>query len=231
MMKPLGKTGFAMSTAEDKLPAPQAAQNAPSSLVTSLGKLSLSGVPMAPKLAAASTGIVTGVSVMKIGIVSAIVVVAVVTGGVVMQRVMADAPAKVAVDVPPPAAAPAPNPAPAALADLDFPPCVVKTVPANREKDVDVNLQEIKVTFDRPMTTENAWSWIMHSDLGVYPGYRGSAGPRWEDNGKTCALPVKLSPDTIYAVGANSVRNHGFKDTEGKDSVPYVWLFKTKKAQ
>jgi hypothetical protein len=115
--------------------------------------------------------------------------------------------------------------------DPAFPPCVVKTEPANRAKDVDFRLREIKVTFDRPMMTEQQWSWIIHTELGVYPGYRGSPGPRWEDDGKTCILSVRLSPDTLYAVGVNSLRHTGFRDRKNKIAVPYVWVFKTKKGQ
>ena len=114
--------------------------------------------------------------------------------------------------------------------DQDFPPMVVKTEPANRAKDVDFSLKEIKVTFDRPMNTDGSWSWITYQDLGVYPGYKGSPGPRWEDDGKTCVLPVKLSPDTVYAVGANTFRHTNFRDAAGEIAVPHVWVFKTKKA-
>ena len=113
----------------------------------------------------------------------------------------------------------------------DFPPHVVKTEPAMNAKDVDFALREIKVTFDRPMQTGQYWSWIMHRNLGVYPGYRGGPEPRWENDGRTCVLPVKLSPDTLYAVGVNSFRHKGFRSPEGKVAVPCVWVFKTKKAE
>ena len=113
--------------------------------------------------------------------------------------------------------------------DPDLPPCVVKTEPADRAKDVEFSLREIKVTFDRPMATEKSWSWMIVVECGLYPGYRGSAEPRWEDGNRTCVLPVRLSPDTVYAVGANSPRNWGFRDTKGKAAVPYAWVFKTKK--
>lgn len=115
-------------------------------------------------------------------------------------------------------------------ADTDLPPFAVKTEPADRAKDVDFTVQEIKITFDRPMQTEKAWSWITHENLGVYPGFRGSAEPRWENDGRTCVLPVKLSPDTVYAIGCNSFPHTGFKDKDGKVAVPLVWVFKTRKA-
>ncbi|MBM4084431.1 MAG: hypothetical protein FJ272_06550 [Planctomycetes bacterium] len=113
--------------------------------------------------------------------------------------------------------------------DSEFPPRVVKTEPADRAKDVDYRLAEVKVTFDRPMQTEKAWSWMLLQENGVYPGYRGGAEPRWEADGKTCVISVKLSPDTVYAVGVNSPRNWGFRGQDGKAAVPYGWVFKTRK--
>ena len=118
---------------------------------------------------------------------------------------------------------------PAAKDDADFPPRVVKTEPADRATGVDIRLREIKVTFDRPMSTEKAWSWMILVEQGVYPGYRGGPEPRWENDGKTCVLAVRLSPDTVYAVGVNSPRNNGFRDVDGKVAVPYGWVFKTGK--
>ena len=118
---------------------------------------------------------------------------------------------------------------PAAKDDADFPPRVVKTEPADRATGVDFRLREIKVTFDRPMNTEKMWSWMILADQGVYPGYRGGPEPRWENDGKTCVLAVRLSPDTVYAVGVNSPRNNGFRDLDGKVAVPYAWVFKTGK--
>lgn len=107
----------------------------------------------------------------------------------------------------------------------EFPPYVVKTVPADREAAVRCDLREIKVTFDRPMDT-GSWSWIIHQDLGEYPGIQGGPRPRWEDDGRTCVLHVNLRPDTVYAVGANSVRHGGFRDRNGNKAVPCVWVFR-----
>ena len=115
--------------------------------------------------------------------------------------------------------------------DPDFPPCVVKTVPENRAKDVDPALREIKVTFDRPMMTEKQWSWIIHQQFGVYPGDREGPQPRWENGGRTCVLAVKLVPNTLYAVGVNSFRHTGFRAPDNKVAVPHTWVFKTGKAK
>lgn len=115
--------------------------------------------------------------------------------------------------------------------DPTLPPCVVKTVPADRAKDVDANLREIKVTFDRPMITKQQWSWIIHEHLGIYPGAKDGPPPRWEDGGRTCCLPVKLIPNTLYAVGVNSFRHTGFRDPNNRVAVPYTLIFRTGKAK
>lgn len=123
------------------------------------------------------------------------------------------------------------QPQPAGDTDAALPPCVASTFPADRATDVDPALTEIAVTFDREMTTEQAWSWITHPRLGAYPGYRNSKAPRFERDGRTCVLPVKLKPNTVYAVGVNSFRHAGFRDKNNRVAVPHVWVFKTKAAE
>jgi hypothetical protein len=116
----------------------------------------------------------------------------------------------------------------AAEGEGDFPPRVVSVEPADRAKDVDVELKEIRVTFDRAMTTGRNYSWIMLREYGEYPGYMDSPAPRWEEGGKTCVLSVRLRPGTLYAVGVNSFRHTGFRDAAGKPAVPFAWVFRTK---
>jgi len=94
---------------------------------------------------------------------------------------------------------------------LALPPYVVKTQPENRAIDVGPTLREIKVTFDRKMDVNRSWSWIIHRHLGAYPGSRDLGEPRWENEGRTCVLPVRLRPNTVYAVGCNSIRHTGFR--------------------
>jgi hypothetical protein len=96
---------------------------------------------------------------------------------------------------------------------------------------VDPGLTEISVTFDRPMQTEESWSWIIHQNLGIYPGLKDGPPPRWEDDGRTCVLAVKLAPGRLYAVGANSFRHRGFRDLTGRVAVPFTWVFKTRNAE
>ena len=115
-----------------------------------------------------------------------------------------------------------------AVKDGDFPPRVVSTEPADRARDVDPDLTEISVTFDRPMRQGRFWSWILMEPYGAYPGDKGAGEPVWADNHKTCVLKVKLRPGTTYAVGVNSYRHTGFQDPDGQPAVPYVWVFKTR---
>jgi hypothetical protein len=111
-----------------------------------------------------------------------------------------------------------------------LPPCVVATVPASRQIDVDPSRETIRVTFDRPLQTGRNYAWMIHRGLGEYPGVQG-ATPRWEDDGRTCVLPVKLAPGTLYAVGVNSFRHHGFHAEDGMPAVPYVLVFRTAPAE
>lgn len=108
-----------------------------------------------------------------------------------------------------------------------LPPCVVKTVPDDRAMDVDPDLREIKVTYDRPMD-KTSMSWIIHRNLGVYPGSRDLGPPHFEDDGRTCVLPVRLQRGTVYAVGVNSFRHTNFRDAKGHIAVPHVWVFRTR---
>lgn len=90
---------------------------------------------------------------------------------------------------------------------------------------------EKRPAFDRPMMTERQWSWIIHQQIGIYPGDPEGPPPRWEDGGRTCVLAVKLAPNTLYAAGVESFRHTGFRTADNKIAVPYVWVFKTGKAR
>jgi hypothetical protein len=108
-----------------------------------------------------------------------------------------------------------------------LPPHAVKVEPANGATDVDPALTEIKATFSRPMKRDS-WSWVYQNNSGTYPGYQGGPPPQFDEAGLTCSLPVKLSPNTVYAVSLNSYRHTGFQDAAGKPALPYGWTFKTR---
>jgi hypothetical protein len=91
---------------------------------------------------------------------------------------------------------------------------------------VDPALAEIKVTFDRPMRTET-WSWVKLDACGQFPGAAGGT-PRFDGGARVCSLPVRLMPNTVYAVSINSFENTGFKDRNGAPALPYGWTFRTR---
>lgn len=105
-----------------------------------------------------------------------------------------------------------------------MPPVVVKTVPESGAKDVSPGTIEIKVTFSKPMA-DGSWSWSTAWD-GSTPEVVGK--PKYEADGKTCVLKVKLDPGKTYAYWLNSGNFHNFKDRERHAAVPYLLVFQTK---
>jgi hypothetical protein len=106
-----------------------------------------------------------------------------------------------------------------------MPPKVVKTEPATGAKDVDPNLTEIKVTFDKEMH-DGSWSWTQNSQES-FPEPAGDI--HYEKDMRTCVMPVKLEPGKSYWIGLNSPKFKNFRDKDGNPSVPYVLKFRTKK--
>ncbi len=105
------------------------------------------------------------------------------------------------------------------------PPVVVKTVPAAGALEVDPALEEIRVTYSKPMLDGN-WSWSTWGEDN-YPETTGS--PRYLPDGRTCVLPVKLRPGKFYAIWLNSYKFHNFRDTNNTPAVPYLLTFETAK--
>lgn len=104
------------------------------------------------------------------------------------------------------------------------PPVVVKTVPEAGSKDVAPGEVELRVTFSKPMA-DQSWSWsTAWKDSNPQP----IGKPKYESNGRTCVLKVKLEPGKTYGYWINSAKFQGFKDTDGRPAVPYLWVFQTK---
>lgn len=106
----------------------------------------------------------------------------------------------------------------------DDPPIVVQTSPRSGDADVDPSLQEIRVTFNKKML-DQSWSWTQISDE-TFPQTTGE--PRYDEDGKTCVLPVKLQPGKSYVIWLNSEKFGNFKDREGLCAVPYNLHFQTR---
>lgn len=114
---------------------------------------------------------------------------------------------------------------PAEGAALPVPPVVVQTVPEAGAADVDPALKELKVTFSSPML-DQSWSWSTFG-ADTYPEVTGPI--RYEPDGRTCVLPVKLQPGRTYATWLNSAKFHNFQDRQGRPAVPYLLIFETRK--
>lgn len=103
-------------------------------------------------------------------------------------------------------------------------PVVVKTVPEAGNKEVSPGVVEIRVTFSKPMA-DQSWSWSTAWKDSA-PEIIGK--PKYDADQKTCVLKVKLEPNKTYGYWLNSQNFHGFKDQQGRSSVPYLFAFKTK---
>jgi hypothetical protein len=130
-------------------------------------------------------------------------------------------------------AAPAAAPAPTNL----LPPHVVSCTPAANAANVDVNLTQISVTFDRPMKTAGQNGFGTLRWLGTFPAAK-KALPTWNADGTVVSLPVKLDTDMTYAVTVNAAGGgrgragaaaapEGFTDVNGAQALPFTWAFST----
>ena len=108
------------------------------------------------------------------------------------------------------------------------PPVIIKTVPESGTAGVAPALTELQVTFSKLMQA-GSWSWSAWGEEyeEYYPETTGSA--HYLEDGRTCALPVKLKPGRVYAIWLNSGKFHDFKDTNGQPAVPYLLIFETRK--
>ncbi len=104
-------------------------------------------------------------------------------------------------------------------------PWIVSTQPAIGETNVDSELTEITITFDRDMGTGMSWT----GGGPEFPELDKSRGPSWVDK-RTCVLPVILKEGSYYRVGINSKSNLNFKSADGEVCPPAAIFFTTKGA-
>jgi hypothetical protein len=110
-------------------------------------------------------------------------------------------------------------------AAMSVPPVVIRTMPECGVTDVDPDLNELRVTFSKPMQDGN-WAWTIWGEDN-FPEMTGP--PRYLADGRTCVLPVRLKPGRLYATWINSETHQTFSDTEGQPAVPYLLIFETRK--
>ena len=100
---------------------------------------------------------------------------------------------------------------------------VVKTEPANNQKDVSPDLDRIVVKFSSAMKTDSFS--VVAAGQGETPEVIGS--PEFTDE-HTCVIKVRLKPATLYSIGFNSETRKGFQSKNGVPAKPFVLTFRTK---
>ena len=98
-------------------------------------------------------------------------------------------------------------------------PKIVSVAPADGAKDVDPNLGEITVCFDRPMNM----GWSLTGD--GWPKRIGE--PEFDASMKKLTIKVELKPENDYRIGFNSPGYKNFKSAEGIPLRPCSHTFKT----
>jgi predicted Ser/Thr protein kinase len=105
-----------------------------------------------------------------------------------------------------------------------LPPVVVETWPVSGMRDVEPGVAEIRVRFSKEMA-DGSWSWSTAWENST-PEFIGP--PRYESDGRTCTVKVKLEPGRTYGWWLNSDKFRNFTDQAGRPAVPYLLIFQTK---
>ncbi len=102
------------------------------------------------------------------------------------------------------------------------PPKVIEMVPENGARNVNPNLQEIRVVFDQDMTTGRNFSIC-----GGGPKFPNIIGdPQWIDS-RTIVLKVELQPRHEYRFSINCPSAGNFRSVSGISAKPYPISFTT----
>ena len=102
-------------------------------------------------------------------------------------------------------------------------PQVIAMTPKNGATDVDPQLKEIRITFDRSMDNGN-WSVVCEKKL--CPKSAGKV--HFDEECKEFTMPVRLEPDRSYRFWLNSSEFDAFRSKEGVPLEPVEVTFRTK---
>ena len=99
-------------------------------------------------------------------------------------------------------------------------PKIVSVTPADGAKDVDSNLGEVVVCFDRPMQvrvslTGDGWPMLVGT-------------PEFDSTMTKLTIRVNLNQETEYTLGFNSRNHKKFASEDGFPLAPCVYTFRTK---
>ncbi|MBN2497761.1 MAG: tetratricopeptide repeat protein [Deltaproteobacteria bacterium] len=104
-------------------------------------------------------------------------------------------------------------------------PVVVRTVPEILDEDVSPDLDRLTVTYDMDMT--KSWAWVRRFE-DRYPVTTGK--PSYDEDMRTCTLPVALEPGKVYWIELNSGRFVGFLSKLGIPARRHLFVFATRSA-
>jgi ferric-dicitrate binding protein FerR (iron transport regulator) len=120
---------------------------------------------------------------------------------------------------------PTDEPEPVTATWPELPPMVVDSTPKPFEANVDTNLAEMTLTFDRPMEASGREHLLPLEFLGGSP-LPDPGAMRWSDDLRTCVLALALEPDATYAVSLRTPESW-FDDLAGTNAVPFSLVFST----
>lgn len=123
-----------------------------------------------------------------------------------------------------PATAPQKKPPRKGMTVTKSPPVIVSTTPRAGDTKVDPSITELKITFSKDME-DGSWSWAQMSD-DTFPETTGK--PYYEDDARTCVLPVKLKPGQTYVLLLNKPPFNSFVDDAGRKALEYWLVFETR---
>ncbi len=106
-------------------------------------------------------------------------------------------------------------------------PKIVSIIPENGAVDVDPNLTEIRIVFDRRMRTDTFAVMFRPGEEDQFPELAGRE--HYDAEETTFIIPVKLKPGWTYKFGLNSRQAAGFMDQKGVPLYPVKITFTTRK--
>jgi len=102
-------------------------------------------------------------------------------------------------------------------------PKVLAIIPPNGATDVDPNLKQIKITFDRPMSKGG------YSVCGSGPNFPEIVGKvAYDREGKVFTIPVRLKPKWTYTFSINCPSFQSFRSKGGIPLAPFPVTFTTR---